>query len=86
MKRFLILLACLALNFLAISTPALGQNPGDPASKDDVILLLRTMHSHDMVRRTMEVQAASMQKLFHDMIQKDTGKVPPDFDARFKKP
>ncbi len=85
MKRVLIVFAGLALNAFAFSTLALAQNADDPASRDDVILLLRTMHSHDMMRRTMEVQSASMQKLFHDMILKDTGKVPPDFDARFKK-
>ena len=70
---------------LSFSTPLLAQNADDPASRDDILLLLRTMHAHDMVRRTMEVQASSMQKLFHDTIQRETGKVPPDFDARFKK-
>jgi len=85
MKRFLITLACLVYSAFAISPLALAQDADEPASRDDVILLLRTMHSHDMVRRTMEVQASSMQKLFHDAILKDTGKVPPDFDARFKK-
>lgn len=85
MKRFLVMLACFALNCLAFSTLAFAQNADNPASRDDIILLLRTMHSHDMMRRTMEVQVSSMQKLLHDSILKDTGRVPSDFDARFKK-
>ena len=80
MKRLLIAIAC-----LAFSLPCLAQNADDPASRDDIILLLQTMHSHDLLQKTMEVQAQSMRQLFHDMLLKDTGKVPPDFDARFKK-
>ena len=85
MKRVLIALACLAINVTALSTAATAQADNEPASRDDVILLLRTMHSHDMVRRTMEVQASSMEKLFHDALLQESGRVPPDFDARFKK-
>ena len=63
-----------------------AQNGGDePPSRDDVILYLRTIHSHDMVQRIMEVQGQSMQTLFRDMVMKEKGQVPPDFDARFKK-
>jgi hypothetical protein len=80
MKRLLIAIVC-----LAFSLPCLAQNADDPASRDDVILLLQTMHSHDLLQKTMEVQTQSMRQLFHDMLVKDTGKVPPDFDARFKK-
>lgn len=79
MKRVVIALACLAL-----SLPCLAQHADDPASKDDVILYLRTMHSHDLLQKMMEAQAQSMQQLFHDMILKDRGKLPPDFDAHFK--
>jgi uncharacterized protein len=50
-----------------------------------VILYMRTMHSHDMFQRTMEVQAQAMQQMLHDTILKDKGSVPPDFDAHFKK-
>jgi uncharacterized protein len=85
MKRFLIALACLILATSAGSAVATAQAADEPASRDDILLLLRTMRSHDMVHRTMEVQAASIQKLFHDQILKDTGKLPPDFDARFRK-
>jgi uncharacterized protein len=85
MKRFSMALACIAVGMVAFCSLALAQNADEPASRDDVLLLLRTMHSHDTVRRTMEVQASSMQKLFHDAILQETGKVPPDFDARFKK-
>jgi hypothetical protein len=80
MKRLPIAIMC-----LAFSLPCLAQNADDPASRDDIILLLQTMHSHDLLQKTMEVQTQSMRQLFHDMLLKDTGKVPPDFDARFKK-
>lgn len=80
MKRFLLALFCLAL-----ALPAFAQNADEPASKDDVILYLRTMHSHDMLRRTLEAQSQGMQQLMHDQIIKDKGSVPPDFDTKFKK-
>lgn len=79
MKRFLIGLALLTLCY-----PVLAQSADEPASKDDVILYLRTMHSHDMMQRVMQVQAESMRQLFRGMQQKD-GKLPADFDTRFKK-
>jgi uncharacterized protein len=79
-KRWLI-----ALVFVTFSLPCLAQNADDPASRDDILLLLQTMHSHDLLQRTMEVQTQSMRQLFHDMLMKDAGKVPPDFDARFNK-
>jgi len=80
MKRALIALAC-----LAFIVPAFAQTAEEPASRDDVILLLRTMQSHDMFQRIMEVQSQSMQRLFRDQILKEKGSVPPEFDAKFKK-
>ena len=81
MKRLLIAIACLVF----LSGSALAQSADEPASRDDVILFLRTMHSHDLFQRTMEVQSQSMQQLFHDQIVKDKGSVPPDFAVRMKK-
>lgn len=80
MKRLLIALACLAL-----SLPCIAQNADEPASKDDVIVYLRIMHSHDMLQRLMEVQAQTTQSLFHDTLLKDKGTLPPNFDSKFKK-
>jgi uncharacterized protein len=80
MKRYLLVVACLALSF-----PCTAQNPEEPASSDDVILYLRTMHSHDMMQKMLQVQTQSMQQLFHDMILKEKGAVPSDFDANLKK-
>jgi uncharacterized protein len=80
MKRLLI-----ALILLVLSVPVFGQNADEPATRDDVILYLRTMHSHDMLRRIMEVQAQLMEQMFRQMILKDKGKVPSDFDSKFKK-
>lgn len=80
MKRVLIVLACLAL-----SAPLLAQNADEPASRDDVILYLRTMHTHDLMQRVMVVQSQTMQQLFHDQILKEKGKLPANFDAQFKK-
>jgi len=80
MKRFLLALACLAL-----SLPSLAQNADEPASRDDVILLLRTMHSHDMLQKLLAAQAAETRQLLHDQMVKEKGSVPADFAARFTK-
>ena len=80
MKILLIALACLAL-----SVSAVAQTADEPASKDDVILYLRTMHSHDMLEQVMQVQSQNMQQLFRDQLLKDKGSVPPEFDTHFKK-
>jgi uncharacterized protein len=80
MKRLLIAIAC-----LAFAIPCFAQNSDEPASKDDVILYLRTMHSHDLVKKMMDVQVASMEQLFRDQIRKEKGSVPPEFDRLFKK-
>jgi len=82
MKRLLIVLACL---LFTISGSGFAQSGDEPASKDDVILYLRTMHSHDMLRQVMEVQSQNMQQLFRDQLLKGKGIVPPEFDAHFKK-
>ncbi|HME34005.1 MAG TPA: DUF2059 domain-containing protein [Candidatus Sulfotelmatobacter sp.] len=84
MKRLLIALACLAFSFSG-SVSVLAQAADEPASKDDVILYLRTMRSHDMFQQIMEVQSQNMQQLFRDQTLKERGSVPPEFDAHFKK-
>jgi uncharacterized protein len=84
MKRLLIALACLAFG-VSGSVSSLAQNTDEPASKDDVILYLRTMRSHDMFQRMMEVQSQNMQQLFRDQLLKEKGSVPPEFEAHFKK-
>jgi hypothetical protein len=81
MRVFLIATLC-----LAFSTPALAQtSSNEPASRDDIIVYLRTMHSHDMMKRMMESQSKSMQQLLHDQLLKDQGALPKDFDEHFKK-
>lgn len=80
MKRFLVVIACFACCW-----PCIAQNADEPASKDDVILYLRTMRSHDLMVRTMQVQSNAMQKLFADQIIKQKGSLPPDFESRMGK-
>jgi len=80
MKKLLIAFVC-----LAFCASALAQSADEPASKDDVILYMRTMRSHDMLQRTMQVQSQSMQNLLRDQMLKDKGKLPPGYDARMKK-
>ncbi len=81
MRAFLVAALC-----LAFSAPAFTQTADtDPATKDDVILYFRTMHSYDMMRKMMEVQSQSMQQLFRDQLAKTKGGVPAEFDARLKK-
>jgi uncharacterized protein len=80
MKRLLIALACLVLTI-----PCLAQNADEPASRDDVTLLLRTMHSHDLLQKLMAAQSSSMRQLLHDQLMKENGSVPADFETRFMK-
>lgn len=71
---------------LVVSAPALTQTPdNEPASRDDIILYLRTMHSHDMMRKVLEVQSKSMQQLIQDQVLKEKGKLPADFEAHMQK-
>ena len=85
MKRLLTVLALLAFAASCFAVPSFAQNSDEPASKDDIILYLQTMHSHDLMQKTMEVQVGAMEQLFRDQIQKEKGAVPPEFDTFFKK-
>jgi hypothetical protein len=80
MKRLLIAFVC-----LAFSLPCFAQNANEPASKDDILLYLRTMHSHDLMQKMIAVQFQSMRELLHDQLLKDKGSVPADFDSRMTK-
>jgi len=79
MKRLLIALC----GFLCAS--CFAQNADDPASRDDVILLLRTMHSHDLMLKMMTAQTSGMRELLEDQVKKDKGALPADFDRRYTK-
>jgi hypothetical protein len=75
----------LAILSLALGAPCLAQNSDtDPATRDDVILFFRTVHSFDMMQKMLEVQSKSVQQLMHDQLAKD-GQVPADFDVRMQK-
>lgn len=80
MKHFLIAVVCLVL-----AAPALAQNAEEPASRDDIILLLRTMHSHDFTQKILAAQSAGMRELMRDQVMKEKGSVPTDFDTHFAK-
>jgi uncharacterized protein len=80
MKTHLLAVACLALVL-----PGFAQTADtDPATKDDVILLLRTMHTHDLMHRLMEVQSKGIRQLMHDQLAQDK-QLPANFDARMEK-
>jgi uncharacterized protein len=83
MKRALIALS-LFLGCLLVCASCFAQSADEPASKDDVILYLRTMHSHDMMEKLMKVQMQSMQQLLRDQM-KNNGATPADYDAHLKK-
>jgi uncharacterized protein len=81
MRAFLIATLC-----LLFSAPAWAQTADtDPATKDDIILYFRTMHSYDMMQKMMELQSKSMQQLYQDQLAKEKGSIPGDFDAHWKK-
>jgi hypothetical protein len=79
MKRPWLIIIC-----VGFAMSAFAQHGEDAASRDDVIRYLRTMRSHDMLQRTMQVQAETMRQLFRNMAQTDKGEVPTDFDTKFK--
>ena len=80
MRAFLLTLLCLAL-----APPCLAQSADtDPATKDDLILFFRTMHSHDMLQKMMEVQSKSMEQLMRAQLEQDSN-VPADFEKRWDK-
>jgi len=85
MKRLLIAIACLSLCASALVQSGLAQTTDEPASRDDVILYLRVMHTHDLMQKMMQVQSQTMQQMFHDQLLKDKGTVSPDFEAHFNK-
>ena len=79
MKRVFVL----AIFCLTFSAAGFTQNADtDPATTDQIQMYLRTMRSHDMILKMMEVQTQSMRQLFHDQMVKEQGTVPPDFEAR----
>ena len=79
MKRFLTAFLC-----LLAAASAFAQSGDQTPSRDDVIIYLRTMHSHDMLMKTMQVQAESIRQLYRDLMLKEKGKVPDNFDSVFK--
>ena len=81
MKMFWIAALCLAFSATGLAQTA----DTDPATADQVELLLRTMHSHDMIQRTMEAMLKPMDQMFHDQFRKDGKKLPADFEPRFTK-
>ena len=77
-----LLLTVLCLTFAA---PGPAQTADtDPATKDDLILFFRTMHSHDMLQKMMEVQSKSMEQLMRAQLQQGNN-VPADFEKRWNK-
>jgi len=80
MKHFLLAVIC-----LAIAAPVLAQTADEPATRDDIILLLRTMHSHDFTQKIIATQSDAMRQLMREQLMKEKGTVPADFDTHFAK-
>jgi uncharacterized protein len=79
MKHLLVALLC-----LVCSAPALAQSGDEPATRDDVILYFRTMHSFDMMQKVVRVQMEAMQQLGREQLVK-AGKLPANYDEPAKK-
>jgi uncharacterized protein len=80
MKHLLIAIVCVISSAVGVA-----QTGDQPASRDDVILLLQTMHSHDLMQKVLAAQSSGMRQLLHDQIMQDKGAVPADFETRFTK-
>jgi hypothetical protein len=84
MNRLFAAIVCLALIACCLPENGLAQSSDEAATRDDVILYLRTMRTHDLMQRTMRVQVDAMHALMRDQIMKDKGSLPPNFDTKFK--
>jgi hypothetical protein len=81
MRAFLMAALCLTL-----TTAGLAQtSDSDPATKEDVEVYLRTMHSHDTMLRTMEAMLKPMHQMLHEQFARDGKKPPVDFERRYNK-
>jgi uncharacterized protein len=80
MRPFLLATLCL----LVCASVVAQTTDSNPATRDDVILYLQTMHSNDMIHKVMEVMSASTLQSMHDEFVKQKG-LPADFDARMRK-
>jgi uncharacterized protein len=80
-KLFLMAVLCVGL-----SAPVLAQaGDNEPASRDDIILYLRTVHSHDMMQKTMQAMMKPMDQMFRDQFAKDGKKVPSGAEKQYNK-
>jgi uncharacterized protein len=80
MRAFLIASLCLIVSCVCFAQTA----DADPATKDDVILYLQTMHTNDTMHKIIEVMSASMQQSMHDELAKQKN-LPADSGARMNK-
>jgi hypothetical protein len=86
MKHIFILAGlCLGLG-LTLAAPSSAQDSdADPATRDQVEIYLRTVHSHDVMQRMLEAMLKPMHQIYHDQFAKDGKKLPPEFETRFNK-
>jgi hypothetical protein len=84
-RTSLIAAVCFALISVLCATAFAQSSDTDPATKDDIELYLRAMHSHDMMQKTMEAMLKPMHQMFSEGFEKG-GKTPPgDAEKRFNK-
>jgi hypothetical protein len=64
-----------------------GAQAGDneAASRDDILLYLRAVHSHDMMEKTMQAMLKPMDQAFRDQFAKDGKKVPAGAEKQYNK-
>lgn len=80
MKRFLMMVVCLTL-----SARVFSQSADQPAPREDVVRLLQTMKSHDMMEKTMQAVLTPMKQMTHEQWTKDKDRLPADFESRMDK-
>lgn len=82
MRRFV----CAVSLCFVLGLVSLGQTSDDsPASKEDVERYLQVVHSHEMMRQTVEAMAKPMHQMVHQQYVRDKDKLPPDFETRINK-
>lgn len=83
MKRVVI---TAVLCFAFCLTGVAQQNAADaPASKEDIQRYLDAIHSHEMMKQTIEAMSQSMHQMIHEQYLRDKDTLPPDFEEKMNK-
>jgi hypothetical protein len=85
MKALLVPFLCLVMSAPSLAQSSDHSSENEPATRDDIILYLRTVHSHDMIKKTMEAMLKPMDQMYRDQGVRDSKKPPSTAGNRYEK-